>query len=185
MVSLSALWLAILVSAVLVFIASSIIHMLLPYHKSDYKQIPSEQAVTGAIAAAGLQPGLYVYPYCTHKEMKTPAVREKFERGPIGFLVARPNGFPKMGSFMGLWFVYCLIVSFMVAYLAGHTIAFAAPYRHVFRAAGTAAFLAYGVGGLSNGIWKGYPWSNVLKEAFDGLIYGLLTAGVFGWLWPR
>jgi hypothetical protein len=29
------------------------------------------------------------------------------------------------------------------------------------------------------------PWSIVLKESFDGLIYSLLTAGTFGWLWPR
>ena len=45
--------------------------------------------------------------------------------------------------------------------------------------------LAYGVGTLSNGIWKGQPWKIVILEAFDGLIYALLTAGVFGWLWPR
>jgi len=24
-----------------------------------------------------------------------------------------------------------------------------------------------------------------IKEVVDGLIYGLLTAGTFGWLWPR
>jgi hypothetical protein len=185
MVPLSALWLAILLSAVIVFVASSIIHMVLPYHKSNYKSIPTEEAVTSAVAAAGLQPGLYIYPYCTHKDMKTPAVQEKFARGPVGFLIARPNGFPNMGKFMGLWFVFCVLVSFVVAYLTAHTVGFMAPYRHVFRAAGTAAFLAYGIGGLSNGIWKGFPWSMVLKEAFDGLIYALLTAGVFGWLWPR
>jgi hypothetical protein len=90
-----------------------------------------------------------------------------------------------MGKYLAQWFVYCLIVGFVVAYLTGHTIGPFAPYRHVFRAAGTAAFLAYGVGNLSNGIWRGQPWSVVLKETFDGLIYGLLTAGTFGWLWPR
>lgn len=185
MVSVSALWLAILLSAVVVFIASSIIHMLLPYHRSDYRKLPSEEAVLGAIGSENLQPGLYVYPHCTHQDMKSPAAREKFARGPVGFLIARPSGFPNMRKFLGLWFLFCLIVSFFVAYLAGHTLAHGAPYRAIFRVAGIAAFLAYGVGTLSNGIWKGYPWSNVLKETFDGLIYGLLTAGVFSWLWPR
>ena len=55
----------------------------------------------------------------------------------------------------------------------------------VFRVAGTAAFMAYGLGNLSNGIWKGQPWGMTLKEAADGLVYGLLTAGTFGWLWPH
>jgi hypothetical protein len=90
-----------------------------------------------------------------------------------------------MPKFLGLWFGYCLIIGVFVGYLAGHTVVPGAPYRHVFRVAGTAAFLAYGVGILSNGIWKGQPWSMVLKEAFDGLVYGLLTAGTFGWLWPH
>jgi len=74
---------------------------------------------------------------------------------------------------------------FFVAYLTGHTVPLGAHYRGVFRVAGTAAFLAYGVGTLSNGIWKGYPWKMVFLESFDGLIYALLTAGTFGWLWPR
>ena len=54
-------------------------------------------------------------------------------------------------------------------------------YLVVFRVVGTAAFLAYGLGNLSNGIWKGQPWSVVIKESFDGLIYGLAHRGNF-WL---
>ena len=34
-------------------------------------------------------------------------------------------------------------------------------------------------------IWMGKPWSVAWKEVFDGLLYGLVTAGAFGWLWPR
>ena len=37
---------------------------------------------------------------------------------------------------------------------------------------------------ISESIWKGQSWSTTLKFVFDGLVYGLLTAGVFGWLWP-
>jgi hypothetical protein len=96
-----------------------------------------------------------------------------------------PSGLPAMPKFLGMWFAYCLIISFFVAYLTEGTVPSGANYRTVFRVAGTAAFLAYGLGQLSNGIWKGQPWSMTIKEVMDGLIYGLLTAGTFGWLWPR
>ena len=46
-------------------------------------------------------------------------------------------------------------------------------------------FLAYGAGPIPASIWMGKPWSVATKEVFDGLVYGLVTAGTFGWLWPR
>src|SRR5262249_32083733 len=167
-IALEALWLPILLSAVIVFIASSVIHMVLPYHRSDYKKLPEEEKVLGALRPLGLAPGMYHFPYCTHKDMKSPETQEKFKQGPVGFLTMYPTGPVNMGKFLGLWFIFCVVVAVFVAYLAGHTVARFAPYRHVFRAVGTAAFLAYGVGTLSNGIWKGHPWSVVLKEMFDG-----------------
>jgi hypothetical protein len=110
---------------------------------------------------------------------------DKYQQGPVGMLTVFDNGVPVLPKFLGQWFVFCLIVSFFVAYLTGHTVAPGLTYLQVFRVAGTAGFLAYGLGHLSNGIWKGQPWSVTLKEVVDGLIYGLLTAGTFGWLWPR
>jgi hypothetical protein len=185
MVSLFALWLPILLSAVIVFVASSIIHMVLPYHRSDYKQLPDEDKLRAALRSAGLQPGLYHFPFCTHKEMNTPAAQEKFKEGPVGLVTIFPSGPPNMPKFLGLWFVYCLILGVFTAYLTGRTVAFGAHYRVVFRVVGTAAFMAYSLGPMVNGIWKGQPWSVVFKESFDGLVYALLTAGTFGWLWPR
>ena len=185
MVPLSALWLPILLSAVIVFIASSIMHTLLPYHRNDYQKLPDEDKVLSILRAAGLKRGLYVFPYCTHKEMKSPEVIEKYKVGPVGMMTVFPSGPPVMPIFLGLWFGYCLLISFFVAYLAGHTVAPATPYPAVFRVVGTGAFLTYGLGTLSNGIWKGQPWGFVIKEAVDGLIYALLTAGTFGWLWPH
>jgi hypothetical protein len=184
MVPLTALWLPILVSAVIVFVASSIMHMLLPYHRSDYHQLPDEDKVMGALRGVGLKRGLYIFPFCTHKEMKSPAAIEKYKQGPVGFLTILPSGPPAMPKFLIQWFVYCLVIGFFVAYLTGHTVAAGAPYLAVFRVAGTAAFLAYGLGHLSNGIWKGQMWGTTIKEVIDGLVYGLLTAGTFGWLWP-
>jgi len=185
MIPLAVLWLPILLSAVIVFVASSLIHMVLPYHRSDYRPLPDEDKILAALRPAGLKRGLYIFPFCTHKDMKSPAMVEKYKQGPIGHMTIFPSGQPNMGKFMIQWFVYCLVIGFFVAYLACHTIPAGAHYPHVFRIAGTAAFLAYGLGNLSNGIWKGQPWSMTIKESFDGLIYALLTAGTFGWLWPR
>jgi hypothetical protein len=185
MVSLTALWLPILLAAVIVFIASSIMHMVLPYHRDNYKQLPDEDKVLATLRGASLKRGLYMFPFCTHKDMKSPATVEKFNQGPVGMLTVLPSGPANMGKYLGLWFVYCLTIGLFVAYLTGHTVAAGARYLAVFRVAGTAAFLAYGLGNLSNGIWKGQPWSVTIKEAIDGLVYGLLTAGTFGWLWPH
>ena len=185
MVSLGALWLPILLSAVIVFVASSVMHTLLKYHNSDYRKLPEEDKILAALRPANLTPGLYIFPHCTHKEMKSPALMEKFRQGPVGFMTIRPNGLPAMPKFLVQWFIYCLVIGFFVAYLTAHTVAPGAHYLVVFRVAGTAAFMAYALGHLSNVIWKGQTWSATIKEVIDGLVYGLLTAGTFGWLWPR
>jgi len=185
MVPLAALWLPILLSAVIVFVASSIMHMVLPYHRNDYGQLPDEEKILAVLRAAALKRGLYVFPYCTHKDMKSPALLEKQKQGPVGFLTILPSGPPVLAKFLIQWFVFCLLIGFFVAYLAAHTLAPGTHYLEVFRVVGTAAFLAYGLGNLSNGIWKGQKWSVTIKEVIDGLVFGLLTAGTFGWLWPR
>jgi hypothetical protein len=185
LVPLTSLWLPIVLSAVIVFVASSLIHMLLKYHDSDYRKLPDEDKILAAMRPANLQPGLYVFPHCTHKELKSPAMVEKFKQGPVGFMTVRPNGPVNMGKFLGQWFLFCLVVGTVAACLAAHVLPPGAAYKLVFHVVGLAAFLGYGVGTLSNGIWKGQPWSSVIKELIDGLIYGLLTGGTFGWLWPR
>ena len=183
MVGLSALWIPILLSAVIVFVASSILHMILPFHRSDYRKLPNEEAA--ATALRGTAPGMYILPFCTHQEMKSTAVQEKLKAGPVGTVLLRQPGPINMGKFLGLWFVFCLLVAFFTAYLTGRTLPPGVHYLVVFRVAGTAAFMAYGLANIANGIWKGEPWSVVTKEVIDGFVYGLLTAGTFGWLWPR
>jgi len=186
MVSITALWLPILLSAVIVFVASSIIHMVLPVHKNDYRKLPEEDKVLDALRAAGVTPGrAYIFPYCTQKDMKSPEMVEKFKRGPIGMLTPRPNGAPAMGKFLGQWFVYCVVVGIFVAYLTGRTRPAGTPYLEVFRVAGTSAFLAYSVALIQDAIWKGEDWGVTIKYVIDGFIFALLTAGTFGWLWPK
>jgi len=186
MIAISALWMPIVVSGVAVFVVSSILHMVLQYHRADYKQIPNEEEALAGLRKAALPPGYYHFPWCTSmKEMGTPEGIEKFRRGPVGGLTLWPNGPMKMGKTLGLWFVYCLVVSFFLAYLAGHTVASGATYLAVFRVVGATAFMAYGLGQVVNSIWMGIPWANTVRAVFDGLVYALVTAGCFGWLWPR
>lgn len=186
MVSITDLWLPILLSAVFVFVASSILHMVLPYHKSDYRKLPDEDRVLESLRAAGVTPGrVHHFPHVDFKDLKSPEVQAKFKRGPVGMLTVVPSGPPSMGKSLGLWFLFCVIISIFVAYVAGRTLASGTAYLEVFRIAGTVAFVGYGVAQIADSIWKYQTWGVTFKHVFDGLIYALLTAGTFGWLWPK
>jgi hypothetical protein len=185
MVSILFLLLPILLSAVVVFIASSILHMVLKYHQSDCHQLPNENKLLETLRPDNLAPGLYMFPYCHPKERNKPENVERFNAGPVGLLTIFPSGLPNMAKFLSQWFGYCVLISIFVAYLTRHTVPVGAPCLEVLRVAGTAAFLAYGLGNVSNGIWKGQSWSMTLKEVFDGLVFGLLTGVVFACLWPH
>ena len=185
MTFLAALWLPIVLSAIIVFIASSIMHTVLTYHQSDCHKFTHEEKVLEVLRGEKLQRGLYIFPFSAPKDMKSEVMVEKYKLGPVGMMTVMPSGPPVMPRFLGQWFVFCLVVSIFMAYLAWHTVSAGANYPAVFRVVGTAAFLAYGLGHLSDGIWKGQTWSMTIKEVIDGLVYGLLTAGTFGWLWPR
>ena len=63
MVGASDLWLPILISSVLVFLVSAIIHMVLKYHNRDYTRLPNEDAVRAAIRAGNPAPAQYIIPY--------------------------------------------------------------------------------------------------------------------------
>lgn len=183
MVQLSALWLPILVSAVFVFIASNILWMALPFwRRSDHGKLPDEKAVLAALASA--KSGQYMVP-CADWGKVTPEEREGIQRGPMAFLLLRNPAKVSFPKLLALYFLYTLVVSFFVAYLAGHTLASGATYLQVFRVVGAAGFLAYGFRTVSDGIWYAKPWRIVFKDMIDGLINGLLMAGAFGWLWPR
>ena len=185
MVGLTALWLPIVLSAVAVFIASSIVHMVIKYHDKDYGPVPNEDRVMAALRDAGLRPGNYAIPRPKDmKELAKPEVVAKYEAGPVAYVHVIANGVPSMGKFLALWFVFCLLVSFFCAYLAGRVLGPGAEYLEVFQVVGTAAFMTYGLGQISEWIWKGQGASQTVKNLIDGLLYGLVTAGVFGWLWP-
>lgn len=184
MVPLASLWLPILISAVIVFLASWIIHMFLPHHRSDFAKLPQEDATLDALRA--IPAGTYMAPHAnTPAQMKQPEYVEKRKRGPMVILSLSAGGDMGMGKPLFQWFVYLLVISLFAGYLACHVIAAGASYLAVFRIVGTAAFMAYALGHVHQSIWYRQAWSTTAKYAIDGLIYALLTAGVFGCLWPR
>lgn len=186
MVGLGELWLPILVSSVLVFLVSAIIHMVLKYHNKDYTRLPNEDAVRSAIRAGNPAPAQYVIPYCTEmKDMEKPEMKQKYVEGPVAVMNVLSPGLPNMGKNLSQWFGFILVVSLFIAYVAAHALPRGAEYLSVFQIVGAVGFLAYGMGQFTSAIWMGKPWGVALKEALDGLVYGLVTAGTFGWLWPR
>ncbi len=185
MVSIPSLWLPILLSAIAVFIASSVIHMVLGYHASDYRKVPAEDEVMEALRKFDIPPGDYMIPCAeSAKGWKDPAFQAKFKAGPRGMLTVFGGGFD-MGKQFVQWFLYSILIGVTAAYIAGRALGPGAPYLEVFRFAGATAFFGYSLALLQFSIWYKRSWGATLKSAFDGLIYGLLTAGFFGWLWPR
>jgi hypothetical protein len=186
MIALPALWLPILLSTVIVFFASFIMHMVFSYHKSDYRKLPDEDRVTDALRSAGVTRGpAYFFPYCSFKEMKSAPVIEKFKRGPVGLLTVLPSGPPAMGKNLVQWFLYCVVIGIFAAYLSGRLLAPGTAFWQVFRVVGTVAFLGYGAAHAQESIWSGRSWVVTLKHLFDSVIYAVLTAGAFGWLWTK
>ncbi len=183
---LQLLWLPILVSAVFVFIASSIIHMLLPWHKNDYPKMPREDEVLDALRPFAIPPGDYMVPRPSkHGDLKSPEFLEKLNKGPVMVLTVWPNGMVNMGRNLALWFVYLLVVSSFTAFIVGNVLAPGAWFMKVFHYTATVAFLGYSVALWQMSIWYRRAWGTTLKATIDGLIYALLTAGTFGWLWPK
>jgi len=186
MPSLAQLWLPILLSAVAVFVASSLIHMVFKWHNTDYNKLPNEDEVRAAVRKGNPAPGQYIIPHCTDmKDMAKPEHVQKYVEGPVGVFTVMANRAPNMGPTLGLWFVFNLVVAFFTAYLCSRTLQTSTEYLAVFRVAGTVAFMGYALGDVPSAIWMGKPWSATMKGVGDALIYGLLTGGVFGAMWPR
>jgi hypothetical protein len=186
MVGLTSLVVPILLSAIIVFIASSVMHMVLPYHRGDYRAVPNADGVQDALRPFNIAPGDYMLPRpSSMAQMKDPAFQERLKKGPVLMMTVMPNGPGNMGKSLALWFVYSIIVSFFSAYITGHAVSTGANYLAVFRFIGSTAFMGYSLALLQFSIWYHRNWGTTFKSMFDGLIYALLTAGTFGWLWPR
>ena len=185
MVSLMSLLVPILVSAVIVFLASSVLHMMLTYHCSDVAAVPSEAGVMAALRPFNIPPGDYMIPRAASmKESRDPAFLDKLKQGPVAVMTVLPSGTFNMGKNLAQWFVYCVVIALFAGYVASRTLGPGASYLSVFRVVGTVAFIGFAGGLWQDSIWWSRKWSTTLKSTFDALVYGLLIAGTFGWLWP-
>jgi hypothetical protein len=188
MVGIPALWLPILLAAVFVFIVSAIFHMALPHHKSDFKKLPDQDKALDALGSLSIPPGEYMFPSTggDMAAMRSEEFKDKMKKGPVGMLtIFPPSDNPmSMGPQLTQWFVFCIIVSVFAAYIAGRALGPGADYLLVQRFAGATAFIAYTLGDWPRSIWYRQAWSTTIKNTIDGLIYGLVTGGTFGWLWP-
>ena len=186
MVSIPSLWLPILLSAVAVFVVSSLIHMVLGYHAGDYRKVSAEDDVMAALRKFDIPPGDYMIPRPgSVKAMKDPAFLEKFKAGPRALMTVMPGGEINMGPQLAQWFLYSILIGITAAYIAGRALPSGARYLAVFRFAGATAFFGYSLALWQTSIWYKKSWATTMRSTFDGLIYGLLTGGFFGWLWPR
>ena len=185
MVPLVSLWLPVLLSAVFVFAASSVIHMVFGYHNRDFSRLPHEEEILEVLSKYELPPADYVLPWSDcGKEMGKPEFKAKLERGPAGFLTVFPRGPLGMGKSLALWFLYCLIVSVFSAYIASRALGPGDSFRAVLRFAGCMAFAGYSLAYIQNSIWYRRSWLTTARTVFDGLLYALITGATFGWLWP-
>lgn len=186
MTALSHLWLPVLLSAVLVFLMSSVIHMASSWHRNDYSKVPNEDRVMDALRPLTIPPGDYMMPRpMSTQEMRSPEFLEKMNKGPVMVLTVVPAGPPAMGKNLAQWFAYSVVVGGFAAYVASRALPPGAEYLSVFRFTGATAFAGYALGLWQMSIWYRRSWTSTIKATVDGLIYALLTAGTFGWLWPQ
>lgn len=183
---LSQLWLPIVVSGVVVFFMSALVWTVMPHHKKDWRGLPNEDAVLAALRTNPPAPGQYAMPFMFDPKLRDdPAMKERIAKGPNGFLTVTQSGNRSMGPMMAKSLVYNLIVSLLVAYVGWHALRAGAEYLAVFRITGAVAMMSYVLASVPESIWFGRPWRTFGMQAIDGVAYGLVTAGIFGWLWPN
>lgn len=185
MTSLLSLWLPILLSAVFIFIASSVIHMFMPWHKNDYVGVPDEARARAAIGPLNIPPGDYLLPKPGDmKEMGSPEYQAKHREGPVLLMTVMPNGMAPMGPIFVKWFIYLIVIAVVAACMTGAVYAPGADSRGVFHFTGAITFVAYGLALPQASIWYHKKWSTTCKGLFDSLIYGVITGLTFAWMWP-
>jgi hypothetical protein len=183
--TMTTLLLASLLSAVLVFLVSSIIHMATPWHAGDFQKVPNEDGVMAALRPFSLAPGSYVMPRpSSMKDLGSPEFKEKHRLGPSAMLHVLPGGQTGMGRQLVSWFLYSAIVALMAGYVTSRGVGAGAPFLGVLELVGSIAFMGYAVGLWQESIWYQRSWVVTLKSTIDGAIYGALTGLAFAWLWP-
>lgn len=177
-------WLPVVVATLLCFVAGSILHMAVPLHRSDWGRLPDEDGILAALKQAGVTPGNYMFPAMDLSKMKDPAFLERLKSNVAGVMTVRPSGGIEMGPYLTKQFIYHLVISAFVAYVASRTLPAGTAYLKTFQITGTVAILSYAGGVFPEAIWYHQPRHYLTGKVVDGVVWGLLTAGAFGWLAP-
>ncbi len=184
-VGILSLWLPTLLSAIVVFMAGFVLHMVLPHHHTDFAKIGDEERFSVELRTHGLSIGQYAFPFAASPiDLKDPAYQERVLEGPVGTVTIWPNEVQPSTSQLAKHFVHVFLITLFAAYLCGAVLPEGTSYLKVFQIAGTSAFLGYAGSLMGESIWYHRTWSMTWKYVLDAVVYACLTAGIFGWLWP-
>jgi hypothetical protein len=178
---LTALWLPIVVSSIVLFVASAVAWMFMPHHRKDYAKLANEEKFMSQLRDLNAPVGRFMFPYCTHQEASNPEMKRKFKEGPSGTLTILGN--VNMGLNMACTFVFFLLANACLAYLCWTALppGSDASFLRVFRIAATAGILTFTAAAIPNDIWFKRPsCTNIV----DGIVYGLILGLIFAALWP-
>ena len=182
---LAGLWIPIVVSAVVVLVASFVSQLIIGRYAAEWKELPEEEATIEHLQKSGIGPGQYLFPGRSPKSSQDleETRQQRMNSGPWGTVNIWARQ-PSMGRNLLQSFVFYLVTSFFVAYLATLALEPGAEFSPVFQVTGTAAILAYAFGGIPNAIWFGSHLRSALMDVINGIVHGLLTGTIFGMLWP-
>ena len=182
-VSVVSLWLPILLSAVGVFIVSSLIWTVVKWHNADWKKLPDEEGARAALK--GIPAGQYAVPHVSHGQgARDPEWIQKAKDGPTLMIVAWEGDPTRMGRQLGQWFAYCLVISALLGFVTSVILHSGESFGMVFHTVAILGAMTYSGAHAINSIWFRHTWGRTFKDIVDGVIYALVTAAIFGWLWP-
>lgn len=188
---LTQLWLPILVSGVVVWIASAIFWMAIGHHNKDRDTLPAgaDRELMATISRLNIAPGSYSFPDFSQVDKSLPpkerraAQKALYNTHPQGLLrVWRPIN---MGRNMALTFLFYLVSSTVIAYLAWAALPHGATFAKVFQVVGTAGVLAFTFASFPGDLWFQEKRRAMVMCLIDGVVLGLIAGAIFAWLWPR
>jgi hypothetical protein len=182
MVSLASLWLPIVVSGVVVFFAAFLAWMALPHHRKDWGRLGNEDRFFEMLRDQGIEPGEYMFPWCHGLEKDE--MQTRYKAGPWGTLYVL-DAQPNFARNLVLTFLFYLAVSLLAGYVASMSLAEGADAAQVFRVVSVCAMMGYCLGSIPGEIFTGRRLRPMLACFADGVVFALITGGIFAWLWPE
>ncbi|HAH47944.1 hypothetical protein [Gimesia sp.] len=177
---LTSLLLPVLLSAIALFFASFLSWMVVQLHKDDWKKMEQEDEFLKAMQDLNVPVGSYMFPGCqSSDEMKSKEYQEKWNTGPCGVMTVYPK--VNMGKNLGLTFVFFLVISFSLAYLATLAIPPGAEFMTVFRFMSTAGLLTFLAATIQHAIWF---HNRITVHIIESIAYAAIVGTIFGLMWP-